>query len=158
MKPINFNLLFGLFFGILAVGCSDKNEIPVDADDNFITSVVLSVNDKTYDAVIENNTITMTVPYTVSLDGAKASFIYTPSAKIFPDPTSITDWNTERTFRVTSFNGATNDYTYVVVKDEIRSEGDVELKKNSEVAATSVIEYFFFCNNCAAVFRRKSLI
>ena len=135
MKPINFNLLFGLFFGILAVGCSDKNEIPVDADDNFITSVVLSVNDKTYDAVIENNTITMTVPYTVSLDGAKASFIYTPSAKIFPDPTSITDWNTERTFRVTSFNGATNDYTYVVVKDEIRSEGDVELKKNSEVAA-----------------------
>lgn len=51
MKPINFNLLFGLFFGILAVGCSDKNEIPVDADDNFITSVVLSVNDKTYDAV-----------------------------------------------------------------------------------------------------------
>ena len=97
--------------------------------------MVLSVNDKTYDAVIENNTITMTVPYTVSLDGAKASFIYTPSAKIFPDPTSITDWNTERTFRVTSFNGATNDYTYVVVKDEIRSEGDVELKKNSEVAA-----------------------
>lgn len=61
MKPINFNLLFGLFFGILAVGCSDKNEIPVDADDNFITSVVLSVNDKTYDAVIENNTITVNI-------------------------------------------------------------------------------------------------
>ena len=57
MKPINFNLLFGLFFGILAVGCSDKNEIPVDADDNFITSVVLSVNDKTYDVVIENNSM-----------------------------------------------------------------------------------------------------
>ena len=62
MKPINFNLLFGLFFGILAVGCSDKNEIPVDADDNFITSVVLSVNDKTYDAVIAVSYTHLTLP------------------------------------------------------------------------------------------------
>ena len=135
MKKIKFNLLFSFFFCILAVGCSDKDEIPVDADDNFITSVILSVNDKTYEAVIENNTITVTVPYTVSLDGAKASFAYTPSAKIFPDPATITDWNTERTFRVTSYNGTINDYTYVVVKDEIRSEGNVELKTPSEVAA-----------------------
>ncbi len=135
MKTIKFNLLFSLFFCIFAVGCSDKDEIPVDADDNYITSVVLSVNDKTYEAVIENNTITVTVPYTVSLDGAKASFAYTPSAKIFPDPATITDWNTERTFRVTSYNGTINDYTYVVVKDEIRSEGNVELKTPSEVAA-----------------------
>lgn len=134
MKTIKFNLLFSLFFCILAVGCSDKDEIPVDADDNFITSVVLSVNDKSYEAVIENNTITVTVPYTVSLDGAKASFSYTTSAKIFPDPTSITDWDTERTFRVTSFNGKTNDYVYEVVKDEIRSDGNVELKTPSEVA------------------------
>lgn len=135
MKTIKFNLLFSLFFCIFAVGCSDKDEIPVDADDNYITSVVLSVNDKTYEAVIENNTITVTVPYTVSLDGAKASFAYTPSAKIFPDPATITNWNTERTFRVTSYNGTINDYTYVVVKDEIRSEGNVELKTPSEVAA-----------------------
>lgn len=134
MKKIKFNLLFSFFFCILAVGCSDKDEIPVDADDNFITSVILSVNDKTYEAVIENNTITVTVPYTVSLDGAKASFAYTTSAKIFPDPASITDWNTERTFRVTSYNGAINDYTYIVVKDEIRSDGNVELKTPLEVA------------------------
>lgn len=45
MKTIKFNLLFSLFFCIFAVGCSDKDEIPVDADDNYITSVVLSVND-----------------------------------------------------------------------------------------------------------------
>lgn len=134
-------LLFGLLIGILLGACSEKDEIPVDADDNFITSVVLSVNEKTYEAVIENNTITVTVPYTVSLDRAKASFAYTPSAKIFPDPATITDWNTERIFRVTSYNGTINDYTYVVVKDEIRSEGNVELKTQAEItsfAATGI--------------------
>jgi hypothetical protein len=129
------NLLFGLLVCLFVGACSKDDKIPADADDNFITSVSLSVNNETYDAVIADNTITITVPYTVSLNGATATFVYTPSAKIIPDPATIMDWDVERTFRVTSFNGKTNDYTYVVVKDEIRHEGNVELKTPSDVAA-----------------------
>ena len=129
------NLLLGLLVCLFVGACSKDDKIPADADDNFITSVSLSVNNETYDAVIADNTITITVPYTVSLNGATATFVYTPSAKIIPDPATIMDWDVERTFRVTSFNGKTNDYTYVVVKDEIRHEGNVELKTPSDVAA-----------------------
>ncbi len=122
---------------LLLSACSDDNKdlIPEDADENFITSVVLTLEDETtYRAVIENNIITVTVPYTVALDGAKATFIYTESASILPNPETITDWDTERTFRVTSYNNDTNEYTYKVIKDEIRHEGDAVLRTAADVA------------------------
>ena len=122
-------LLFAAGSLVLA-GCSDDNPtdpIPEDADDNFITSVVLTVGDNSYAAEIAGNDITVTVPYNVSLDGATAEFEYTPSATIMPDPSTITAWDTERQFRVTSYNGETNDYKYLDVKDDIREEGDVTL-------------------------------
>ena len=105
----------------------------------------MSVAGETYSAVIASDIITVTVPYTVSLNGASATVEFTPSAKIMPDPATITDWDTERTFRVTSFNGQTRDYTYLVIKDEIRSKGNVELKTPVEIASfaatgTSIIE------------------
>lgn len=126
-------VLFGLLLCTLFASCSD-DKVPADADDNYITSVTLVSSENTYEAVITENTITVTVPYNVSLDGAKASFIYTPSAKILPDPNTITDWDIERTFRVTSYNGDIREYSYVVIKDEIRSEGDVELKNSDDIA------------------------
>ena len=62
-----------------------------------------------------------------------------------PDPATITDWDTERTFRITSFNGQAHDYTYLVIKDEIRSKGNVELKTPAEIVSfaatrTSIIK------------------
>lgn len=122
-----------LLFG----SCSDdKTEpIPEDADDNFVTSVVMTVDGKPYSAEIKDNTITVTVPYTVSLAKAQVEFKYTPSATIIPKPGTITDWDNERLFRVVSYNGETNEYTYRVVKDEIRHDGDAELKTAADVAA-----------------------
>ena len=43
--------------------------------------------------------------YTVSLNNAEVEFKYTTSATIIPDPETVTDWDNERTFRVTSYNG-----------------------------------------------------
>lgn len=120
----------------LVLGACSKDttpEIPEDPDDNFITSVVMTVNGESYTAEIADNVITVTVPYTVSLDNAQVKFEYTPSATIMPDPATITDWDNERMFRVTSYNGETNEYTYKVVKDEIRYEGDVELKTPADI-------------------------
>lgn len=122
-------------FSFLMVGCSDEDKVPADADDNFITALTLTKDGKSYDAVIEGNDIVMTVPYTIDLNGATASMVYTPSAKILPNPQTVTDWDSEMIFRVTSFNGKVNEYTYKVIKSEIESDGDVVLKSQADVDA-----------------------
>lgn len=128
-----FNLWAVIACLVFASCENDDPIIPADADDNFVTNVTMTVDGTSYSAVIENNTITITVPYTVSLNNAEVVFEYTPSATIMPDPTTITDWDTERTFRVTSYNGEANEYAYKVIKDDIRHEGNVELKTASDV-------------------------
>lgn len=116
--------------------CSDDDKAPADANDNFITELSLTVSDGTaYEATIVEDEITMTVPYTVSLDGAMASMVYTPSATIFPNPQEITNWDEERIFRVVSYNGEERKYTYLVEKAEISEEGDVELKTSADIAS-----------------------
>ena len=122
-------------FSLFIAGCSDDDKMPADADDNFITALTLTKEGKSYDAVIEGNDIVMTVPYTVDLNGATASMVYTPSAKILPNPQTVTDWDSEMIFRVTSFNGKVNEYTYKVIKSEIESDGDVVLKSQADVDA-----------------------
>ena len=77
----------------------------------------------------------MTVPYNVNLNGATADMVYTPSAKVLPNPTTITDWDNELVFQVTSFNGDANKYNYKVVKTEIESQGDLILKTQADVDA-----------------------
>ncbi len=134
MKTKVLLLIFLLTYIFSLQSCSDKDK-PADADDNFITSAAFTVDGKTYDAVITGNDITITVPYTISLDHATVSFNYTASAKVFPDPTSVTDWDNERQFRVISYNGEENKYTYHVIKDDIRQEGDVTLSKTSDITA-----------------------
>ena len=133
MKTYFLPMLLSLFF----LGACDKNDeiVPEDADENFITSVVMTVDGKSYTADIADNTVTITVPYTVSLNNAEVEFKYTTSATILPDPETVTDWNNERTFRVTSYNGNAREYAYKVVKSEIESDGDVELKTTEEVAS-----------------------
>ena len=133
MKTYFLPMLLSLFF----LGACDKNDeiVPEDADENFITSVVMTVDGKSYTADIADNTVTITVPYTVSLNNAEVEFKYTTSATIIPDPETVTDWDNERTFRVTSYNGDAREYAYKVVKSEIESDGDVELKTTEEVAS-----------------------
>ena len=133
MKNYFLPMLLSLFF----LGACDKNNeiIPEDADENFITSVVMTVDGKSYTADITDNTVMITVPYTVSLNNAEVEFKYTTSATIIPDPETVTDWDNERTFRVTSYNGDAREYAYKVVKSEIESDGDVELKTTEEVAS-----------------------
>ena len=133
MKNYFLPMLLSLFF----LGACDKNDeiIPEDAEENFITSVVMTVDGKSYTADITDNTVMITVPYTVSLNNAEVEFKYTTSATIIPDPETVTDWDNERTFRVTSYNGDAREYAYKVVKSEIESDGDVELKTIEEVAS-----------------------
>lgn len=130
-----FTFLLIVSMAICLWSCSDDDKTPADADDNFITALSLTKDGVKYDAVIEGNDIVITVPYTVDLDGANADMDYTPSAKILPNPASVTEWDNDMVFRVTSFNGKANEYTYKVVKSEIESQGDVILKTQADVDA-----------------------
>lgn len=140
-----------LFLATFAVSCSDNDEPkPVDADENFITEFSLTLHsydggDPVYTAEISDNIITMTVPYNVDLTGATANVVWTSSATILPDPSTITNWGEEQVFRVTSYNGDTNEYTYKVVRSEITQKGNVELKTMADIdafysAGTSAVE------------------
>lgn len=143
MKKL-FNL-WAIIACLAFASCENEDPIPADANDNFITSFVLTTTDGTsYSAVIEGENITVAIPYNVSLNGATAAVEYTKSATILPDPTTISDWDNEQIFQVTSYNGDVNEYTYRVNHEEITQEGDMELKTMSEIAAfaeagTSVI-------------------
>lgn len=146
MSKLKFLML--LFPAMVLLGsCSDDDpEIPADADDNFITALSLSVDNNTYTASIEGQEITVSVPYNVTLTSAVATIEYTPSATIDPDPAKETiDWNREQVFTVTSYNGAANEYTYRITRDEIEEKGDIILRTMAEIEAfyekgTSVID------------------
>ena len=108
--------------------CSDKDEPkPDDADDNFITDFSLTKDGQTYTAEINGENMTVTIPYTVDLDGATANVRCTPSAKILPDPATVHDWNNERVFRVISYSGKSREYTYLLNRADISQCGDVTL-------------------------------
>ena len=100
----------------------------------------MTVDGKSYTADItdeySNNNRSI---YGIAEQRRKWNYKYTTSATIIPDPETVTDWDNERTFRVTSYNGDAREYTYKVVKSEIESDGDVELKTTEEVAS--------FCRN-----------
>ena len=108
MKNYFLPMLLSLFF----LGACDKNDeiIPEDADENFITSVVMTVDGKSYTADIADNTVTITVPYTVSLNNAEVEFKYTTSATIIPDPETVTDWDNERTLSLIHISEPTRPY------------------------------------------------
>lgn len=132
MRRIAFCLLC---FCVLYTSCKKSPELlPTDADDNFITSVVLTVHGTRYAAVILDNTITLSVPDTVSLSKATADVKYTRSASVVPKPETIDNWENELTFRVTSQSGKAREYSYRVVKGEMTSVGSIELKSNADVA------------------------
>lgn len=116
--------------------CSDKDEPkPDDADDNFITAFSLTKDGQTYTAEINGENMTVTIPYTVDLDGATANVRCTPSAKILPDPATVHDWNNERVFRVISYSGKSREYTYLLNRADISQCGDVTLDSQSEIDA-----------------------
>ena len=128
-------LIWYAIVSVLFFSACDKTRKPEDADDNYITSIVLAVDGRRYAATILDDTITVAVPDTVALNKATAEFRYTRSASIVPKPETIKNWGNECTFRVTSYNGAVREYAYRVERSDIVAEGTVVLASNADVAS-----------------------
>lgn len=122
-----------VLLSLLALPSCDKRQEPSDADDNFIHTLVLTVGGERYPASISENTILVTVPENVSLKDATVELKYTSSARLIPKPETITNWDEELVFRVTSYKGATREYSYRVARSSVAPEGTVVLKSNEEV-------------------------
>lgn len=128
-------LIWYTIVSVLFFSACDKTRKPEDADDNYITSIVLAVDGRRYAAIILDDTITVAVPDTVALNKATAEFRYTRSASIVPKPETIKNWGNECTFRVTSYNGAVREYAYRIERSDIVSDGTVVLASNADVAS-----------------------
>ena len=88
-----------------------------------------------YHAAISGDRITLTVPVGVDLTGATVSYELCEQATIKPDPASITDWNNDQAFRVTSYNQSWGSYTYTVSRSQIVNNGNVTLLTQADVEA-----------------------
>lgn len=114
--------------------CSDDDS-PLQGSDNHILSFVLTAAGVSYDGVISDGKVTVTVPNNVSLANATARYTLCEQAVISPDPASITDWSEDLQFRVTAYNGTVKDYVYTVEYSDVTNESDVVLLTQADVDA-----------------------
>lgn len=121
---------------LLCTACSEeKTELPWGSD-NYIVSFSLTTGADTYPAVIRDGRITVSIPYNVSLEGAQVSYELCEHASIYPDPATVTDWNQEWQFLVSSYDNQ-NDrtYLYTVERTDIATDGSLTLRTQAEVDA-----------------------
>ncbi len=127
-------LLAGVIIAFLWNGCKDDEEF-FTGTDNFITAFSLTQDETTYDASFYSDSIIVTVPDGVSLKGATVAYSLSEHANIIPVPDSISNWNNEMLFAVTSYNGKQQTYKYTINRSSIDAKGTVILATQEEVDA-----------------------
>lgn len=140
MKPFFRTLLCSICFAVILSACTkttveEGEDNPFNGTDNHLTSFALKVGNETYVATLTGENINITVPVNTSLAGAKAEYELCEQATILPDPTTITEWDKDQTFRVKSYKGEARDYTYSVKWSEIPHEGNILLLTQADVDA-----------------------
>lgn len=138
MKQIFNVLLCGICFAWTLSACTkteEGEENPFNGTDNHITSFSLKVGSETYVATITGDKITVTAPVNTPLTGAQVAYELCEQATILPNPSEITDWDNDQTFRVKSYKGETRNYTYTVNRSEIAHEGNILLLTQADVDA-----------------------
>ena len=116
MKKILYTIFYSLLlvsFGTLFTSCSDKDD-PFAGDDSYIVEFALTQGSATYKADISNQTIVVKVPEGISLNGATTQVKLSENATIYPNPETITAWDEEMIFVVTSYNNKQTKYTYTI--------------------------------------------
>lgn len=137
MKKILYTIFYSLLlvsFGTLFTSCSDKDD-PFAGDDSYIVEFALTQGSATYKADISNQTIVVKVPEGISLNGATTQVKLSENATIYPNPETITAWDEEMIFVVTSYNNKQTKYTYTIERTSVSSEGTILLETQAEVDA-----------------------
>ncbi len=133
IKP---NYILTLFLlGVMLLASCAKEESLFKGKDNYVSSFSLKQGNSVFNAVISDNVITVKVPEGFSLDGASATILLSENAQIYPDPATITEWNSEILFAVTAHNGTQTRYKYTIVRTNIENGETVLLETQSDVDA-----------------------
>jgi hypothetical protein len=123
-----------LFAAFAATGCKEDSDPEIfSGKDNYIASFALTKDGVTYNATISQDRITVTVPYNVSLTNAVATCEIAENASIQPAPATVTEWELDRQFLVTSYNKTDRAYLYSVEYADVVSAGNVTLDTQQEV-------------------------
>lgn len=128
--------IFSIFLlgALLLVGCKDDDF--VYGPDNYITSFVLEQSGASYEGTVSDNVITLAVPDYISLEGATVKVGLSKNAQIVPDPASISNWDEDIQFVVTSYDGEKKStYKYVVERKSVNEANSVVLETQAEVDA-----------------------
>lgn len=136
MKKYNilkvFAILFSCFLGMW--GCDDDKD-PFTGTDNYVVSFRLIQDGVTLKAALTGDSIMLQAPVGVSLDGASAEVVLSENARIMPSPDSVSNWNEEALFEVTSASGEQRVYHYFVSRENVAVEGSMTLATQEEVDA-----------------------
>ena len=135
MKRLCNYLSVALFCMFALCACSNDDDNPFVGTDNFILSWDVVVGDDTYSASIVGNKITLTVPDGTDLSEAKNEVTLCEHATISPDPNTITSWEQEQTFTVTSYAGEKREYIFNIQYSAISTSGTIFLNTQAEVDA-----------------------
>ncbi|MFV0554401.1 MAG: leucine-rich repeat protein [Mangrovibacterium sp.] len=134
MKNIFLLVLSVVILGALH-SCDDET-ILIGGEDNYITNFVLTAESGVaYKGLISDGEITMQVPEGISLNGAAASVTISGESTISPDPQSITNWDDEEVFKVSSYNATNRMYAYKIERTDVSTLGNVTLTSQAEVDA-----------------------
>ncbi|MCR9011376.1 hypothetical protein [Gabonibacter chumensis] len=135
MKKWNITGAVFMLFAVLGItGCNDKDD-PFTGMDNYITSFILTQGSSSLKAELINDSIIITAPAALSLEGAKAELTLSERARITPSPEEIDKWDEQMLFKVNAANGEQRVYYYLVKKEQSVLEGSVQLTTQEEVNA-----------------------
>lgn len=134
MKKL-YSLTIALLCAVAFCGCNDDDDNPFVGTDNYISSWNVILGEETHAASIAGNEITLTVPDGTDLSGAKHEVSICEHATIAPDPNTITSWNSEQTFTVTSYTGEKREYNFNIRYSAISVSGGITLNTQAEVDA-----------------------
>ena len=121
--------------GMLLASCQKEEYVsPFSGDDNRIVSLTVHTEDGvSYDAVISDDEIVLTVPYDVSLDKASVSYTVTENTVVQPKFESVSDWSQPYRFLATSYSQQDRIYTYRVKYIDGENHESVVLNPQSDV-------------------------
>lgn len=133
---LRYKLILLLLTGVFAfTACNKEKQDPFTGQDSFITAFSLKQGETTFTATIAGDIITVAVPAGLSLTQAKATVKLSENATIYPDPADVTEWNEERQFVVTAYNGSQSTYKYTVERSGLAHNGSIILETQAEVDA-----------------------
>ena len=89
----------------------------------MITSFRLVQQGDSYAGIIKGDSLILSIPENLSLEGAIMEILCSENARISPDPGEVEDWGKLQNFTVTAYNNTQRVYKYIVRRTLTGSEG-----------------------------------